>query len=323
MNSIDRVLRSNLKLKHLQLLVALDQLRHVGKTAEFLAITQPAVSKTLAEIERMFELTLFTRSTRGTEPTPQGESVVRFARTVLSEFERTKEDIASASTGASGRTHVGAMVVAMPTLLSPAIERLKKKSPHMRVMVEEGDLTRLLPRLRRGELDVLVGRLEPGYAAPDLETQALYQEPMCLVAHPQHPMAQHPKITWAQLAQQAWVVPPPWASSRIKLEQLFHKHGLNPPSDLIESASFLAILCAIQEHQAVGFVARSVGLHFQKEQLLKVLPVTLAMDLPPVGIITLRGQKTSLTTQTLMACLRSVAKNKKAPRSSMRDTLAG
>jgi DNA-binding transcriptional LysR family regulator len=190
-------------------------------------------------------------------------------------------------------------------------------------MVEEGDLTRLLPRLRRGELDVLVGRLEPGYAAPDLETQALYQEPMCLVAHPQHPMAQHLKITWAQLAQQAWVVPPPWASSRIKLEQLFHKHGLNPPSDLIESASFLAILCAIQEHQAVGFVARSVGLHFQKEQLLKVLPVTLAMDLPPVGIITLRGQKTSLTTQTLMACLRSVAKNKKAPRSSMRDTLAG
>ncbi|PQA83109.1 LysR family transcriptional regulator [Limnohabitans sp. TS-CS-82] len=314
MNSIDRVLRSNLKLKHLQLLVALDQLRHLGKTAEFLAITQPAVSKTLAEIERLFDLTLFTRSTRGTEPTPQGESVVRFARSVLSEFERTKEDIASASTGASGRTNVGAMVVALPTLLSPAIERVKKKSAQMRVMVEEGDLTRLLPRLRRGELDVLVGRLEPGYAAPDLSTEPLYQDPMCLVVSTAHPLTQQKKITWDQLARQAWVVPPPWASSRLKLEQIFHKNGLGLPSDLIESASFLAILCAVNDHHAVGFVARGVGLHFQKEGLLKVLPVALKMDLPPVGMITMRGQKASLTTQTLMTCLRDIAKHKKASR---------
>lgn len=311
MNSIDRVLRSNLKLKHLQLLVALDQLRHVGKTAEFLAITQPAVSKTLAEIERLFDLTLFKRSTRGTEPTPEGESVVRFARTVLSEFERTKEDIASVATGASGRTNVGAMVVALPSLLSPAIGLLKKKSPHARVMVEEGDLTRLLPRLRRGELDVLVGRLEPGYAAPDLDTESLYQEPMCLVVNADHSVARQKKITWNHLAQQAWVMPPPWASSRTKLEQLFHKHGLNPPSDLIESASFLAISCAIRDHKAIGFVARSVGQHFQKEGLFKVLPVPLDMALPPVGIITLRNQKPSLTTQTLMVCLRDIAKRKK------------
>jgi DNA-binding transcriptional LysR family regulator len=310
MNSIDRVLRSNLKLKHLQLLVALDQLRHLGKTAEFLAITQPAVSKTLAEIERLFDLTLFTRSTRGTEPTPHGESVVRFARSVLSEFERTKEDIASASTGASGRTNVGAMVVAMPTLLSPAIALVKKKSAQTRVMVEEGDLTRLLPRLRRGELDVLVGRLEPGYAAPDLATEPLYQEPMCLVVKARHPLALRKKISWHELAQHAWVVPPPWASSRIKLEQLFHKHGLNPPSDLIESASFLAISCAMRDHDAIGFVARGVGLHFQKEGLFKVLPVSLDMDLPPVGMITMRGQKTSLTTQTLMACLRHVVSSR-------------
>lgn len=310
MNSIDRVLRSNLKLKHLQLLVALDQLRHLGKTAEFLAITQPAVSKTLAEIERLFELTLFTRSTRGTEPTPQGESVVRFARSVLSEFERTKEDIASAATGASGRTNVGVMVVALPTLLSPAMGRLKKKSAHARVLVEEGDLTRLLPRLRRGELDVLVGRLEPGYAAPDLETEALYQEPMCLVVSPDHPLARQRHITWTQLTQQAWVVPPLWASSRTKLEQLFHKHGLNPPSDLIETASFLAIACAIRDQQAVGFVARSVGLHFQKQGSFSVLPVSLPLDLPAVGMITLRGQKPTLTTQTLMACLRDVASTK-------------
>src|SRR5688572_4495469 len=64
MTQIDRVLRSNLKLKHLQLLVALDQFRHLGRAAEFLSLTQPAVSKTLAEIEKLFGLALFDRSTR-------------------------------------------------------------------------------------------------------------------------------------------------------------------------------------------------------------------------------------------------------------------
>jgi DNA-binding transcriptional LysR family regulator len=310
MNSIDRVLRSNLKLKHLQLLVALDQLRHLGKTAEFLAITQPAVSKTLAEIERLFDLTLFKRSTRGTEPTPYGESVVRFAKSVLSEFERTKEELQATATGASGKTNVGAMVVALPTLLSPAIQQLKRSSEKTRILVEEGDLTRLLPRLRRGELDLLVGRLEPGYAAPDLHTEALYNDPMCLVVHKHHPLAKKRKVTWATLTQWPWVVPPPWASSRTKLVQIFHQHGLNPPENLVETASFLAILNAVTEQEAIGFVAREVGMHFEQKGLFHILPIALEMELPPVGLIMLREQEPSHATQALMANLRKVAKAK-------------
>src|SRR5258706_11150847 len=83
MGQIDRVMRSNLKLRHLQLLVALDELRHVGRAAEFLSISQPAVSKTLAEIERMYGLSLFDRSTRGTVPTASGSGLLRFPRSVL------------------------------------------------------------------------------------------------------------------------------------------------------------------------------------------------------------------------------------------------
>ena len=310
MHSIDRVLRSNLKLKHLQLLVALDQLRHLGKTAEFLALTQPAVSKTLAEIERLFGLTLFKRSTRGTEPTAYGESVVRFAKSVLSEFERTKEDLQATATGASGKTNVGAMVVALPTLLSPAIQQLKRSSEKTRILVEEGDLTRLLPRLRSGALDILVGRLEPGYAAPDLKTEVLYNEPMCLVVQKGHAMAKKRKVLWTDLAQSAWVVPPTWASSRTKLIQAFHEQGLNPPDNLIETASFLGIFNAVIDHNAVGFVAHEVGKYFEHKGLFKILPIELAMDLPPVGLITLRAQKVSQSTLKLMDCLRSVAKSK-------------
>ncbi|MDP2005709.1 MAG: LysR substrate-binding domain-containing protein [Rubrivivax sp.] len=307
MSDIHRVLRSNLKLRHLQLLVALDEFRHLGRVAEFLSVTQPAVSKTLAEIERLFDLALFTRSTRGTEPTPHGAVVVRFARSVLADYERTRDELSALAGGAAGRVKVGAMVVALPGLLAQAVALLKAQSAHTTVLVEEGDLTRLLPRLRVGEIDLFIGRLEPGYASPDLATEALFDEPMCVVARPEHPLARKARPGWPDLAVVPWVVPPPWASSRIKLNQMFYKHRLNPPVDVVETASFLATLTFVRERPAIGFLARTVARHFEHEGLLKVLPVKVPIELPPVGLITLRGRATTPAAGLLMACLRQAA----------------
>jgi DNA-binding transcriptional LysR family regulator len=309
MSDIDRVLRSNLKLKHLQLLVALDQFRHLGRAAEFLSLTQPAVSKTLAEVERLFGLQLFVRSTRGTEPTAYGQSVVRFARSVLADYDRTRDEIAAVASGAAGRVNVGAMVVAMPVLLAQAVVLLKQRSALTTVGIEEGDLTRLLPRLRLGELDLFVGRLEPGYAAPDLDTEALYDEAMCVAVDPAHPLASRRKLGWAELAGLPWVVPPPWASSRIKLNQQFYKAGLNPPVDLVETASFLGTLTFLQQRGAVVFWARSVALHLQQQGLARVLPLTLPIELPPVGIITMRTRVRTPACEQLMRCLRQAARS--------------
>ena len=305
--TIDRVLRSNLKLKHLQLLIALDQFRHLGRTAEFLSVSQPAVSKTLGEIERMFEAALFSRSTKGTEPTATGETVIRFARHVIAEYEKTRDALQMAQDGAAGRVSMGAMVVATPVLLVQAMARFKQAMPAATVLVEEGDLTRLLPRLRMGELDLIVGRLEPGYAAPDLHTEALCQEAMCLVCAPQHPLATLKRVSWAQLQRQRWVMPPPWAASRTKLHQLFYKNRLHPPTDCVDSASFLVTLSHVLDLGAVGFVARNVGLNLQARGLVRVLPVALPMDLPPLGLIRRANQVLTPTALRLTAAIREVA----------------
>jgi DNA-binding transcriptional LysR family regulator len=295
MAQIDRVLRSNIKLRHLQLLVALDEFRHLGRTAEFLSVTQPAVSRMLGEVEAMLDLTLFQRSTRGTEPTASGRHIVRFARSVLAEYERTREEIAAMESGAAGRVRVGSMVVALPTLLARAVELLKQRSPQATVLVDEGDLAHLLPKLRLGELDLFVGRLEPGYAAPDLVTEALFNEPMVPVVAFGHPLADKAKPTWDDLARMPCVLPPPWASLRVKLEQQFHKHGLQPPTDLIETASFLAQLTFIQRRGAAGFMARSVARYFED------------VEVPAIGVITMRGRPQPTTTTQLLHCLRQAA----------------
>jgi len=302
-------MRSNLKLKHLQLVVALDEFRHLGRASEFLSLTQPAVSKSLAEIEKMFGLELFTRSTRGTRPTAYGEQVVRFARSVLVDFDRTCDDIAAVASGGAGRIRVGAMVVATPGLLVEAVGRLKVSSPQTTVAIEEGDLTRLLPRLRTGELDFIVGRLEPGYSSPDLETEALYAEPMRVVVAADHPLASVAQPTWHDLAALPWVVPPAWASSRVKLNQMFYKHKLQPPTDIVETSSFLVTMTFMRKRGCVCFVASEVAHYLQCVGIGYTLPLAVPIELPPVGIILLRNGLKPPVAQTLIDALHAQARD--------------
>ena len=320
MAQIDRVLRSNIKLRHLQLMVALDQFRHLGRTAEFLSVSQPAVSKMLTEVENMFDLVLFDRSTRGTEPTTSGKAIVRFARSVLAEYERTRDEITAVASGAAGRTRVGSMVVAMPVLLAGAVKLLKQRSAQATVLVEEGDLTHLLPKLRLGELDMFVGRLEPGYAAPDLVTEALFNEPMVVVVKRGHALTRKKTPGWSDLAGMPCVLPPPWASLRVKIEQTFYRYGLNPPVDIVETSSFLALSTFVKERDAAGFLARSVGLHFQKEGLLAVLPIEVPIELPPIGLITMRGRRLTPSSEQLMDCLRLSARSSQLPGKTVTNT---
>lgn len=308
MAHIDRAFRSNIKLRHLQLLVALDEFRHLGRTAEFLSVSQPAVSKVLAEVEKMLGMTLFTRSTRGTEPTAAGESLVRFARSVLAQYDVTRDEIEAVASGAAGRVRVGSMGATMPVLLARAVTRLKDHSPRATVLVEEGDLTHLLPRLRLSELDVIVGRLEPAYAAPDLVTEPLYEEPMVAIVAAGHALARKTRASWADLARHPLVMPPPWASLRVKIEQAFHRHGQQPPADVMESSSYLAVTTFVAQRHAVGFVARTVGQQLQDEGRFRVLPMTVEVELPPVGLITLRDRRPASSVTELIDCLRVEAR---------------
>jgi len=227
---------------------------------------------------------------------------------VLAEYERTRDEITAVASGAAGRTRIGSMVVAMPVLLARAVELLKQRSAQASVLVEEGDLTHLLPKLRLGELDVFVGRLEPGYASPDLVTEALYEEPMVVVVGPGHVLPAKTKTTWADLAAMPCVLPPPWASLRIKIEQQFFKHGLEPPKDIVETSSFLALTTFLRQRGAAGFMARSVARHFQSEGVVKIVNLKVPFELPPVGLITLRGRRPTTTTQQLVECIRKAAK---------------
>ncbi len=122
-----------------------------------------------------------------------------------------------------------------------------------------------------------------------------------------HPLAGKGRPGWADLARNPLVLPPPWASLRVKIEQAFFRHGFEPPVDLMESSSYLAVTTFVAQRQAVGFVARTVGRQLEAEGRFRVLAMPVEVDLPPVGLITLRDRRIAPGATQLMACLRAEA----------------
>ena len=108
--------------------------------------------------------------------------------------------------------------------------------------------------------------------------EALYAEPMTVVVAPGHPLAAKQKPTWVDLAALPCVMPPPWASLRVKLNQMVYREGLYPPVDIVGSASFLAQLSFLHQGGAAAFMSRTVALHFQRQGLPKVLALKGAFN---------------------------------------------
>ena len=128
------------------------------------------------------------------------------------------------------------------------------------------------------------------------------------VVRPDHPLAKKSSVKWKDLASRPIVLPPPHASLRAKIDRLFVRSSGHAPDDVIETASFLATLTFVRERQAAGFMARSVAQHFERQGLLAILPLKVALPLPPVGIITLRGRPWTPTSERMIESLRRASR---------------
>src|SRR5690606_23016678 len=145
MAKLDWYIRANLKPKHLQLLVALDDLRSISQTALYLNITQPAVSLALGELEKGLDLKLFDRNARGIQPTVYGECLIRQARVMLNTLSQTRDELRALQSGVSGRSALGAMPAMATSLVPQALIALKQVSPTTSIQIHEGPMDALLP----------------------------------------------------------------------------------------------------------------------------------------------------------------------------------
>lgn len=302
----DWFLRMNLRPRHLQLLVTLDELRHVGKAALLLNVTQPAVSKSLSEIQAELGMTLFKRTSRGIEPTELGSCIVRHARAILEEFSRAGDELNSLSHGVTGRVAVGAPPSASLVVLPRSVALFKERSPQTRVLIEEGASEDLIARLRAGSLDLIVGMLTPRQGLVDIESVVLYEEAMVLAAGCAHPLAKKKRPAWSDLDGQPWVLPPMSLLLRVFVEDILRSHGLTIPHNYVESVSVEAYVGLMQTIGAVAIIPRRVAQHFEATGQIRILPLALPDVRGPVSVAWLRNKPPSPAAQTMIDCMRAV-----------------
>ena len=160
MGQLDWYLRGDLKPRHLQLMVALDEVRNIGKAAARANVTQPAISKALGDLERGLGVKLFERSARGVQPTVYGECLIRHARIMLDQLASTRDELRGLVTGATGRVAVGALSSTVNTLLPQSLALLRmwdKRQRGYRAM-GTGSVPMVLPsndEVSRGDLHIL------------------------------------------------------------------------------------------------------------------------------------------------------------------------
>lgn len=308
MIQIDSYVRTSFKPRHLQLLVALDEIRHLGKVAASINVTQPAVSKALAELERGLGLKLFERTARGVYPTAYGECMIRHARAMLSELAQARDELRGLVTGSSGSIRVGVLATAALELLPRSLAQFKTQRPTMTVLVREGTVEVLLPELVLGNLDLIVGRLPSGRIMHGLGEKTLMEEGVSLVAGRHHPLARRRRLRWSDLALYPWVLPPVNTLLREPLERAFEDHGLPMPADRIETLSVHVIRAYLHHTNAIAALATDVSRYYEALGLLAILPMDLPKLVRPVGVIWNRHRPITPGIQVLIQCLEDVAR---------------
>lgn len=299
-------LRGRLRLRHLHLMRVLDEVHNVGLAARRLATTQPAVSRMIAELEDMLGARLFDRTPKGTFPTRHGESLIRHARWVLGDLERMSGEWSGAPDLDVETISIGVNSTAAAFLVPRALLRFKQQAANVNVLVREGSLEALAPELYTRKLDLLVARLGEAVRKPDLASQVLYEEPMCVCARAGHPLAGEPGVPWQRLAAYPWIMPPRGSPVRIGLDMLLQRHGVYPYAR-IESASALNNTILMNSSDTLSLMPRCVARHLARGQGLAILDIDLPPVFGPIGLVRHCGLDLSAHMRGLIECLQAVA----------------
>ena len=302
-------LRARLKTRQLLLLIALDEQRNIHRAAEALCMTQPAASKQLKDLEDMLDVRLFERLPRGMEPTLFGEAMIRHARMALTSLSAAHEDIVALKKGIIGQVEVGAIMTPAMGLLPKAIARIKLKAPLLRIGVQMDSSKVLLDMLQRGTLDFMIGRILDEQGATGLNYEELTVEPACAVARVGHPMLKDDNLQLADLATQAWILPPPGSVLRHRWDLMFRRAALEPPANAVDTTSLLLITALLQQTDSLHVMPVEVARYYASLNVLSILPIELPCTMDAFGIITREGHLLSPGARQLLQEIRTVAKD--------------
>jgi len=275
---------TRLKLKQLRLLVAISQHRSILHAAQELNISQPAATKLIKDLEADFGVTLFERTNRGVAPTAYGDALIKHGKLILAQIANAAQELDDLSEGAGGRVVVGTLLAASASLLPQTIQRLHRLRPNVTIAIREGTNSVLMPALRLGDVDMVVGRLPEYRHRQELVQESLFVEQIRIVVRPGHVLARGGEVDLQDLACREWILPPPDTTLRRQIDKEFLDRGLAPPLNAVESVSFLTNRTLLTTTDMLGAFPFHVIENEIRLGILAVVPCRLNLISIPVGV---------------------------------------
>jgi DNA-binding transcriptional LysR family regulator len=289
-------LTRRLRLRHLELLVALADAGTLRAAALRLHLSQPALSKMLMEIEAGFGARLFERSPQGLAANTLGQAAIYRARVVLGEVSRASDEVDALRTGAMGVLRLGTLSVT--AAVPKAVVHLRKAMPGARVQIQEGRVRELIQKLLHGELDCVFGAITPDLLTSDLlsllRPEVLLQDQLCVLCAAEHALARKRRVHWSDLQAYPWVAPPKDTLIRQALMTAFLNEGLDPPEPCIEVVSSVTLGSVLRLDPSLLGATRFEQARDETEgATIRRLPVLPTIALPSLGLYTRRSAQHS------------------------------
>jgi DNA-binding transcriptional LysR family regulator len=308
----DRIGR-RMKLHDLHVLMAVVQAGSMGKAARRLNTSQSAISRSIAELEHAFGVSLLDRSRQGIEPTQYGRALLHCGAAVFDELRQGVKSIEFLTDPTVGEIRVAGNEHIIAGLIATVFGRLRRQYPGIAIDVASvAAMSEQRRELRERKVDLVLGRI----AQPDegdIHSEILFYDHPVVVAGSQNRWSRRRKVELSELADEPWVFPQPDSPMGVLVADVFRARGLGfPPRGLARGSVHL--LCAlVASGSFVGIFPRSLlrfGTHLPP---FKILPVELPIPPLPVGVMTVKNRTVSPVAKLFIDCAREVAKSIVAP----------
>ncbi len=292
-----------IRLRHLHTFVAVAQQGTLGRAAETLNLSQPALSKTLNELEQLTGTRLFERGRLGAQLTVPGEQFLTHAVKVLDALNTAGQALNRKEDASADVVRVGALPTAALGILPAAIGRFHQQQKSTSLQVATMNNTMLLAGLKSGEIDLGIGRMSDPELMGGLNYELLFLESLKLVVRPGRPLLQE-TITLSRVMEWPVVVSPKGTVPRQNAETLLQSQGCKMPAGCIETLSASLSRQLTVDYDYVWFVPSGAVKEDLRQATLVSLPVPTQSAGEPIGILTRVDIPLSTGAQMLIAAIR-------------------
>jgi DNA-binding transcriptional LysR family regulator len=275
-----------LRLRHFNAFLAVADERHVGRAAERLHLTQPAVSKTLTELETILGGRLLDRGRHGAKLTLYGETFLPYARAVLESVTAAGSALIGPTPTATPSVAVGALPTVAPDLLPAALARFRTLLPDARVTLRTAGNAGLLAMVRAGEVDLAIGRMSDPSLTIGLSFEQLYLESLVAVARPGHRLDGDTHVTFVRILDYPLLVCSTGTTPRQNTDDLLQAHGLRLPPHVVETLDVAVGRRIVETSDTVWFVPAGAVRDEVANGRLVSLPIDATGTAEPVGVFT-------------------------------------